>query len=397
MSLITQALAIATIFLAAVVGVAKSPLGNRGVCIVSAGAAILMIFWPVLAGQAALTFLLAVPCALFRFKPKVVIASAVVAMAVSCGLAFMATPDFRRLETLREEFPLVSLSNRLAYENRAKTWAAPAAAPGLAPQVEQRLEQFEGRRIAMARQNMLQWLHDRTFDDFVQAGGFGPARMPEVRREWIALPDKKPIPLPARAGPEYDPDSRPLAPLPPMADGRTVGRRLLEPSDLLSLHSSGLDDFFSPWRSGYVQDRDHVAGFESHRFTEMPRLLEANFPRTDWRLVRLELISLLKHDTPVAYISEHLPQMDELTDAPTRPLDAFEQASLNKLRSDEDLAIEETARRIRMVGSLRAAKDCTECHSVRRGDLLGAFSYELTPLSPPPFNERSGDDGRPET
>jgi hypothetical protein len=31
-----------------------------------------------------------------------------------------------------------------------------------------------------------------------------------------------------------------------------------------------------------------------------------------------------------------------------------------------------------MLGSLRAAKQCLDCHNVQRGELLGAFSYRLT-------------------
>jgi hypothetical protein len=93
----------------------------------------------------------------------------------------------------------------------------------------------------------------------------------------------------------------------------------------------------------------------------------------------LELVSLLKHRNPVAYISKHLPQMDELRDAPTRALEAFERQSLEQLKSEEDVVIDETADRIRMVGSLRAAKNCLDCHSVQRGELLGALTYELVP------------------
>jgi hypothetical protein len=39
--------------------------------------------------------------------------------------------------------------------------------------------------------------------------------------------------------------------------------------------------------------------------------------------------------------------------------------------------LEATTNRILMVGAIRAAKQCTSCHAVERGDLLGAFSYEL--------------------
>jgi hypothetical protein len=135
-------------------------------------------------------------------------------------------------------------------------------------------------------------------------------------------------------------------------------------------------------RIGLVQDRDHVVGFEPHRFTQMPQ------SKADFQLLRLELVSLLKHAVPVAYVSEHLPRMDQLNAAPTRSLDDFERHSLDLLRTDEDLVIDDAPNRIRMVGSLRAGKDCMECHSVRRGELLGAFSYELVPTRPVPVKRR---------
>jgi hypothetical protein len=91
----------------------------------------------------------------------------------------------------------------------------------------------------------------------------------------------------------------------------------------------------------------------------------------------LELVSLLKHDVPMVYVSDHLPRMDELEDAKTRSLSPFERKSLARLREGEDLSVDATVNRISMVGALRAAKQCTECHQVKRGELLGAFSYEL--------------------
>lgn len=36
-----------------------------------------------------------------------------------------------------------------------------------------------------------------------------------------------------------------------------------------------------------------------------------------------------------------------------------------------------TTNRIEMVGSLRAEEQCLQCHDAERGELLGAFSYEL--------------------
>ena len=79
------------------------------------------------------------------------------------------------------------------------------------------------------------------------------------------------------------------------------------------------------------------------------------------------------------YVLDHLPRMDQLSsdNAPTRPLDAFEIAALEQLRTKEDVVVEHKGDQYRMLGSLRAAKQCLDCHSVQRGELLGAFSYVL--------------------
>jgi hypothetical protein len=134
-----------------------------------------------------------------------------------------------------------------------------------------------------------------------------------------------------------------------------------------------------------------VAGFQPHAFSEAPSLSAEPGPcggrkPLPWTLVRLELVGLLRHDTPVAYASENLPRMDELDEVPTRPLDPFERASLDALRADRDVVIEQHGGHILMLGSLRAGKDCLECHSVPRGTLLGALSYKLVPraAAPPP-------------
>jgi hypothetical protein len=83
-------------------------------------------------------------------------------------------------------------------------------------------------------------------------------------------------------------------------------------------------------------------------------------------------------------VLDHLPRMDRLSsdDAPTRPLDAFETDALAKLWKDEDVVVKNDGDDYRMLGSLRAAKQCLDCHSVQRGELLGAFSYSLRHESP---------------
>ena len=51
--------------------------------------------------------------------------------------------------------------------------------------------------------------------------------------------------------------------------------------------------------------------------------------------------------------------------------------ALAKLWHDEDVVVKSAGDDYRMLGSLRAAKQCLDCHSVQRGELLGAFSYSL--------------------
>jgi hypothetical protein len=152
---------------------------------------------------------------------------------------------------------------------------------------------------------------------------------------------------------------------------------------LESLHLDGQRDFLDAGQMGYIQDRDHVMGFESHHFTKMPAASDQSL-QTSWRISRLELIGLLKYDEPRAYISENLPRLQDLGEAATRGLNKFETAALKRLRTQEDVVIDEAPNRICMLGSLRASKACIRCHDVQRGELLGALSYELLPLKGEP-------------
>jgi hypothetical protein len=71
----------------------------------------------------------------------------------------------------------------------------------------------------------------------------------------------------------------------------------------------------------------------------------------------------------------------------------FEAAALESLAKGEELCYEQQARRLLVFGALRARSDCTKCHELQRGALLGAFSYEfLGPHLAP--NRRSETSGR---
>ena len=304
-------------------------------------------------------------------------------VGVFAWLYTLNLPELRELRELRADYPLESIAPRLAYEpepppHRRYLW------PKLVLPVEQRLSEIEtklkeswlpttfgGRRYALQR------IHERHREDFVMARGFGPVRMLPLRRKQIDVPESTLFALPKAPQPaeSYGQDEAAAADpaateLPPSPDFAA----------LLGVHTLGELDFLNLELMGYIKDRDHVAGFESHRFSTVlePEGID------EWQITRLELVSLLKHVSPMVYISESLPQMETLKDAPTRPLDSFETDAVERLREQEDLVVYDGLNEVRMVGSLRAGQDCIECHSVNRGTLLGAFTYLLHRREPIP-------------
>lgn len=374
-------------FLAAVGAIARSRSGNARVCCIALLATPLFSFLNVdsIAFQSLLTVIVSLVCLGFRATPKALTWGAAGAMVLSyaCFLS-MSLAELHEVSRLRREFPIESLSGRLAYEMKnagSATSSEPKVLPpNLSPTVEKRLAKFEDDSHWSMRQDMLTILHERSRDEFVMARGFGRVRMKRVQAKRIELPSSGPIPQPSQPKLPYQSNQESSA---PFATDKKPDDFEPPKDALLAMHDSGIEDFLEPERIGYVEDRNHVVGFQSHRFTKLPELTAPKAPSpAPWQIVRLELVSLLKHGTPVAYVSKHLPQMDELHGAPTRPLDSFEQKSIDRLRSDEDIAIDEGVDRIRMVGALRASKNCLKCHSVRRGDLLGALTYELVPVRP---------------
>jgi hypothetical protein len=387
MGLIIFALICSTIFLLVVIATAHK-LGPGAVCGVSAVTTLLFmcLMAPAVALQALLTLLLAIACAMLGMRQRVISAGAIVAMIFSYTcIAMTRIEALRELHELRTEYPLESVSGRLGYEARGDTQRLIEHAPArLTPEVESRLRERESDGMSAHRVYLLQRLHSRTTDEFVIAQGFGPIRMASVHRQSVELPETPPVELPRSD--EYSPGQPHLQP--PLVLEEVT--RTPSSSAMLGMHQRSVRNLLDPERTGYVQDRDHVAGFKAHQFSEIPSLWDEHRQQREWKVVRLDLISLLRHETPVAYVSKYLPRMDELRDAPTRSLDAFEMSALEKLRSQEDVVIDEGAGRIRMVGSLRASKDCLECHTAHRGQLLGALSYELAPTHGAPIPRDGG-------
>ena len=220
-------------------------------------------------------------------------------------------------------------------------------------------------------------LHEDSVADFIESPGFGITRQVGPRKEFIDLPVADPIPLPsARQEASTTAAAVTESPTSPASPADLIGM-VPEEKNLREMHEDSIIDFVNPKGFGFVKDREHVKGFQAHHFHAMPRLNDSPTQTQRWRIQSVELVSLLKHEQPVAYLSKHLPRMDELRHAPTRPLNPFEQNALRRLQKGDDLQVDATSDRLNMLGSIRAMQQCLACHQVRRGDLLGAFSYTL--------------------
>jgi hypothetical protein len=147
-----------------------------------------------------------------------------------------------------------------------------------------------------------------------------------------------------------------------------------------------------------VKDKTQVAGFLPHALEYVPegrvrqRYDTANpiknkegaitgYPVVErWAARKVELIGLLIHESPVAYLNAEgkLPTMTGAKDAKTRALTEFEADALKKLAAGKEVvSVDAATNQVRMVGAIRMAGACLKCHDGKAGDLLGAFSYDL--------------------
>jgi hypothetical protein len=302
---------------------------------------------------------------------------------VPFAAVFAGVIGLEYFDRLRERYPIESLAQRLDYERAgmARQAAQPQAVtieahPQLVSEQTSRslddlYQEFAKNGDAEYRAARLKSLHTEHVQQFVNSPGFGVVRGMALSERSLRInrepgtPEQLAVPPLDDATPETGPPPAKQPPIPELL------------AQLRPMHDSALGNFANPAAFGWVQDVDHVAGFEPHALHNRPRSPPA---RNDSRLelLRVELVSLLKHDQPMVYDSKFLPDMQELRNMPVRPLDRFERQALPRLQSgNQDLVSEARGPRVRLLGSIRAAKQCLECHSVSHGDLLGAFSYQL--------------------
>jgi hypothetical protein len=258
---------------------------------------------------------------------------------------------------LREEFPYQSIEERLpsVKADLLRNQLPPTTTIHLTRQ-EEVIEEFSHSTGGF----MLRQIHEGRVRLFINSPGFGVSRRIFPSEESIKSrlrPDEL-IPQPGI------PSTSPLLP-------DEIQWNPSPSEDFYATHLGGILDFVYPQGFGYLKDRRHVAGFQSHRFSRPPE------SKDRWKVETVVLLGLLLHPEPIAYVSNNLPRMDELRKAPTRKLDLFESQALQKIREGEDLIVAETSRDLRMLGAIRSTKQCLQCHEGERGDLLGAFSYLL--------------------
>lgn len=326
--------------------------------------------------QGLLTAGWAMACAVGGWRPRAYLSGAVASATIGWACAtVIGVSAWHTERQLKAEFPIESLAPRLAYEQRADRPTAALVShdsPHFA-EMEQSLSALDERRGGSTRTMMLHRLHAGARRDFVLAIGFGDSRMGQVRRENLELwPEPEPLECPADPESEHPSDGDEADAAPPQLTGPPL-------DDLQTMHFDGLDQLFDARWLGYVAGNQQAAGFASHRFVMVPSLHAPPEATTTWQVVRLELVSLLKYDRPMVYSSAELPRMDALEAMPRRELVEFETGALDRLREGEDVVFESAGNQIQMLGSLRAARDCLDCHTAQRGELLGALSYELLP------------------
>ena len=382
------------------------------------GGGLLAFFWlavftmsPVVAWIWGTLFFVTVIAASMEWAPKLTAVCGVAAIAIVYIVAAVAfIPEYRERLALRAEYPQESLAERLAYEGPHVTATSNSEIDGQLPgdlpesyvtRIEKRLFDADERNHPArmynwdARTKSLSALYRPSFADmhlgfvheFITADGFGVLRMGPLpaKRKYIEIPVPQPIPLPEPSA-EPEPtgqfaEENPAAP--PLHPAVAEEFHVAEMADFVNKEGFGYVPY--TWKNGEsVKRLDRVVGFQPHAFRRLPEPLPVG-EAVRWVIDDLELVSLLKQDTPRVYLSENMPRMDELRNAPTRPLDEFEADALGRLRNGETLVLHEDHNELRMFGPLVAVERCLECHNVNRGDLLGAFTYRLhrDPKLPP--------------
>jgi hypothetical protein len=290
-------------------------------------------------------------------------AAVVVAFAIP---AVWAWRDAVQVTDLLSRYPEISIEDRLPVRAPIRaSYPLPEAAQKRVLELENRITLDEGgRHYSLVLLSLMRDRHHTQVERFINGTGFGFGRLMRPREASLALGlrDDVSIPQPNVISKVVSDDP---------GQGGEKWERTSNVPRFYRPNSDAVADFVYAAGLGLFVDRSHVTGFQTHRFSEVPK------PIDEWTVETLDLVGLVMHEEPVAYVSENLPRMDELRTATTRGLDEFETTGLAELRRGEDVVVSTSGSRLRMFGPIRNVEQCVKCHGGERGDLLGAFSYRF--------------------
>src|SRR5579872_5459228 len=326
----------------------------------------LIAIFPAIAVQAAFLCLLLVVLILPNKGRLIYLPLSFLATVAAYSIVFLWTSkDQQELAQAKEEYHFESMENRLPKQSSRNI--PPPSNPEHLRSFEAEVASALNEPESSRRNFTLIVLHGTSVDRFVKRSGFGVGRTVRTPSSESLLKQlqssdltRTPVQQPDYTNPFISPSNN----LTPLLQDWT-------PHKMLHLHNDGTLNFINPIGFGYIKDREHVAGFQKHGMTKVPKA------DSRWSVAHLELVGLVVHEKPVVYMTANLPQMEEAQHAPKRPLDTFELEGLEALRGGEDLYYRGSEDKARMLGSIRAVEQCLKCHGGSRGDLLGAFSYGL--------------------
>ncbi len=214
---------------------------------------------------------------------------AVVVFGGNCFYAWHVVSELKR------DYPFESIAERLPVR--------PASISNISDELSKRLDESELFMQPGLRASALRSLHESTLRAFAEQPNFGAARMSGIpTRTWIEH-------LQRGASTIRQPGLRDLSAQLWQEIGQQVSMDAELRSDFSQLNDYGIRSFVNSEGSGYVHDRQHVAGFTPHGFRDLPT------SPSQWSLQTLDLVGLVVHSKPVVYVSENLPRMDELRQA----------------------------------------------------------------------------------
>lgn len=310
-------------------------------------------------------------------------------IAAYCGAIWIYIPKFTEHQRLLARFPAVHLGSRLNHERpEAMRQRSYPDVANLERDYAATLRSSTAMRKRLAFQGLLE-MHENFVLDFIAQPGLGVGRMngfDVVREATFDLKAEKPeesiavAPL-IRQQPDSVQRNKQADVLASQLSSQSTWQETSFTSDELGifekLNRQAVVRFVPALSLGGVGSQQTARGFQSHAFQQEIDDVDLKGSPKDWTVSRLELISLWKHSPPVAYVSEYLPAMKELRDAPTRRLSAFEARAIRRLQDGEEIVATSESEGLRMVGAIRAIEDCRGCHRVSLGGLLGAFSYRF--------------------